>query len=95
MPRPSPPCTARRKVGAPSSYDEDVDALEPTVLWRLFHLGGRHARAVLLPGDPLTLTFFVDHVMDRAERFDAIDIALFRADEVKRSLMTEGWKDDE
>lgn len=64
-------------------------------MWRLFHPEGRHARAVLLPGSPLTLTFFVDNVMDRAENFDAMDIALFRSDEVKQSLMTDGWKDDE
>ena len=69
---------------------------EPTVLWRLFHPTGRHARAVLLPGtSQLTLTVFVDNVMDRAENFDAIDIALFRAEEIKRSLMSDGWKEDE
>jgi hypothetical protein len=72
-----------------------VDALEPTVVWRLFRGEGRHARAVLLPGTTVTLTFFVDNVMDRAENFDAIDIALFRAEEIKRSLMSDGWKEDE
>ena len=64
------------------------------MLWRLFHPEGRHARAVLLPGNPLILTFFVDNVMDRAEDFEAMDIALFRSDEVKRSLIADGWKDE-
>ena len=65
------------------------------ILWRLFHREGRRARAVLLPGEPVTLTFFVDNVLDRAENFEAMDIALFRSDEIKRSLMADGWKDDE
>ena len=69
---------------------------EPTVLWRLFRPGGRHVRAVLLPGPPRhTLTVFVDNVMDRAENFDAMDVALFRAEDLKRSLVADGWKDDE
>ena len=66
------------------------------MLWRLFHPRGRHARAVLLPGaPPVTLMFFVDDVMDRAENFEAMEIALFRSDEVRRSLLGDGWKDDE
>jgi len=69
---------------------------EPTVLWRLFHSGGRHARAVLLPGPPRhTLTVFVNDVMDRAENFDSMDVALFRSEDLKRSLVADGWKDDE
>lgn len=64
------------------------------MLWRLFHPAGRHARAVLLPGRQLTLTFFVDNVMDRAENFETMDIAVFRSDEVKQSLIADGWKDD-
>lgn len=69
---------------------------EPTVLWRLFHPGGRHARAVLLPGIPqFTLTFFVDNVMDRAENFDSMELALFRSEDLKRSMISDGWKEDE
>jgi hypothetical protein len=76
-------------------YDETMNALEPTVLWRLFHPRGRHARAVLLPGESqFTLTFFVDNVMDRAENFEAMDVALFRSDDIRRSLVAEGWKED-
>jgi hypothetical protein len=73
-----------------------VNATEPTVLWRLFHPRGSHARAVLLPGgEPVTLMFFVDDVMDRAENFDSMDIALFRSNDVRRTLVGDGWKDDE
>jgi hypothetical protein len=73
-----------------------VNATEPTVLWRLFHPRGGHARAVLLPGaPPVTLMFFVDDVMDRAENFESMEIALFRSDDVRRSLHADGWKDDE
>ena len=72
-----------------------MNTLEPTVLWRLFHPEGRHARAVLLPGSTqVTLTFFVDNVMDRAENFDSMDIALFRAADIKRTLLGDGWKED-
>jgi hypothetical protein len=72
-----------------------MNTLEPTVLWRLFHPQGRHARAVLLPGAmQVTLTFFVDNVMDRAENFDSMDIALFRSEDVRRTLVADGWKED-
>jgi hypothetical protein len=73
-----------------------VSAHEPTVLWRLFHPRGGHARAVLLPGGPpATLTFFVDDVMDRVENFDSMDIAIFRSDAVRQTMIGDGWKDDE
>ena len=65
------------------------------MVWRLFRAEGRRARAVMLPGTTVTLTFFVDDVLDRAENFDALDIALFRAEEIKRSLIADGWKEDE
>ena len=73
-----------------------VNALEPTVLWRLFHPeGSRHARAVLLPGEaPVTLMFFIGDVMDRAENFDSMDIALFRSEDIKRTLIGDGWRED-
>ncbi len=66
----------------------------PTVLWRLVRPGGAHARAVLLPGERPTITFFVDEVLDRAENYDDETLALFRADDVKRTLLEEGWKED-
>jgi len=72
-----------------------VHSTEPTVLWRLFRPGGGgRARAVLLPGEPATVTFFVDDVLDRAENYDTEDVALFRAEDVKRTLLSDGWKED-
>ena len=71
-----------------------MDATTPTVLWRLWQ-DGAEARAVLIPGDPRsTLTIFVDGVMDRAENFDTLDVALFRADDVKATLVAGGWRDE-
>ena len=73
-----------------------MNAIEPTVLWRLYRPEGGHARAVLLPGTPqLTLTFFMDNQLDRAENFDSLDVALFRSEDVKRTLLSDGWKNDE
>ena len=47
-------------------------------------------------GSPqLTLTFFVDDQLDRAENFDSLDIALFRSEDVKKTLISDGWKNDE
>jgi hypothetical protein len=72
-----------------------VDAAEPTVLWRLFKNGPGRARAVILPGGPpYTLTFFSNDEMDRVENFDALEIALFRADEIKQSLAADGWHEE-
>ena len=66
-----------------------------TILWRLFKVGREHARAVILPGGPpYTLAFFSDEQMDRVENFDAMDIALFRADEIKQSLTADGWHEE-
>ena len=69
----------------------------PTILWRLFRHGeGQHARAVILPGGPPhTLAFFVNDAMDRAENYDTMDLAVFRADDIKRSLLDDGWRDEE
>jgi hypothetical protein len=72
-----------------------MDASTPTVLWRLWHTSGAESRAVLLPGEPQsTLTVFVDDVMDRAENFDAVDVALFRADDLRAALLADGWRDE-
>jgi hypothetical protein len=68
----------------------------PTILWRLFNDRREHARAVILPGGPPhTLAFFVNDAMDRAENYDTIEVALFRADDVKRTLIEDGWKEEE
>lgn len=82
-----------------------MESAAPTVLWRLFKpLGHRsgseggghaHARAVILPGGPpYTLAFFANDAMDRVENYDTMDIAMYRANEIKRSLADEGWTED-
>ena len=69
-----------------------MTAAEPTVVWRLFNSRREHARAVILPGGPPhTIAFFVNNTMDRVENYDTIDLAVFRADDIKRSLMDDGW----
>ena len=42
---------------------------------------------MILPGGPpFTLAFFANDDMDRVENYDTMDLAVFRADEIKRSL---------
>jgi len=68
----------------------------PTTLWHLYHPQAGHAWAVVIPGDPRsTLTFFVNDVMDRAENFDELDVALYRADEIRRELVDGGWREED
>jgi hypothetical protein len=72
-----------------------METAAPTVLWRLFKQGRDNARAVILPGGPpYTLAFFSNEQMDRVENFDSMDIALFRADEIKQSLTADGWREE-
>ncbi len=72
-----------------------METATPTVLWRLFKVPGEHARAVILPGGPpYTLAFFSNDQMDRVENFEAMEIALFRADEIKQSLTADGWHEE-
>jgi hypothetical protein len=73
-----------------------VDAAAATVLWRLFKAASRdRAHAVILPGGPpFTLAFFANDDMDRVENYDAMDLALFRAEEIKRGLLEDGWQED-
>jgi hypothetical protein len=52
------------------------------------------ARAVLLPGGPpFTIAFFANDEMERVENYDSMEIVLFRADEVRRSLESDGWSE--
>ena len=76
-----------------------MEAAGSTVLWRLFRAKGPakgdRSHAVILPGGPpFTLAFFANDEMDRVENYDTMDLALFRADEIKRSLLDEDWKED-
>ena len=73
-----------------------MDAAGTTVLWRLFRPATRdRSHAVILPGGPpFTLAFFANDEMDRVENYDTVDLAMFRADETKRSLLDDDWKED-
>lgn len=76
-----------------------MDASGTTVLWRMFRDSGAdkgaRTHAVILPGGPpYTLAFFANDEMDRVENYDSMDLALFRADEIKRSLLADQWKED-
>jgi hypothetical protein len=66
---------------------------DPTVMWRMSR-GKSTAHATLIPGnDKTTVTWFFDGVMDRAENYDTIDLALARADQIRGILLKEGWKE--
>ena len=68
---------------------------DPAVLWRLTR-GRSTAHATVFPGDSrTTLTWFFDDVMDRAENYDSLDIALARAEHVRGVLLREGWDADD
>lgn len=76
-----------------------MEAAGSTVLWRLYRAAGAakgdRSHAVILPGGPpFTLAFFVNDEMDRVENYDTTDLALFRAEEIKRSLLADDWKED-
>ena len=64
---------------------------EPAVLWRLVR-DRSTAHATIFPGgEQTTLTWFFDGVMDRAENYDTLDLALARADHIRGILERDGW----
>jgi hypothetical protein len=76
-----------------------MEAAGSTVLWRIYRASGPskgdRSHAVILPGGPpFTLAFFANDEMDRVENYDTIELAMFRADEIKRSLLEDDWKED-
>lgn len=65
---------------------------DPTVLWRLTR-GRSTAHATIFPGHgENTLTWYFDGVMDRAENYDSMELALARAEDIKGVLVRDGWK---
>ena len=64
---------------------------DPTVLWRLTR-GKSSAHATIFPGEgQTTVTWFFDGVMDRAENYDSVELALARAEYIKSVLSRDGW----
>jgi hypothetical protein len=66
---------------------------DPTVLWRMSR--GKHtAHATILPSPAqATITWFFDGVMDRAENYETLDLAMARADQIRGILERDGWKE--
>ena len=61
------------------------------MLWRLTR-GGSTAHATIFPGETqTTLTWFFDDVMDRAENYDSMEVALARAEHIRGVLLRDGW----
>jgi hypothetical protein len=70
---------------------EVLNSTDPTVLWR-FTRGKATAHATVFPGDTqTTIAWFFDGVMDRAENYDTLDLALARADQIRGILLGDGW----
>ena len=61
-------------------------------MWRLTR-GRATAHATLFPGAQTTVTWFFDGVMDRAEKYDTLELAMARADHVRSILLKDGWKE--
>ena len=64
---------------------------EPTVLWRMTR-GRDTAHATIFPGEQrTTVTWYFGGVMDRAENYESVDLALARADHIRGVLLRDGW----
>ena len=64
---------------------------DPAVLWRMSR-GKNTAHATIFPGETkTTITWFVDGVMDRAENYDSLELAMARSDQIRGVLLSEGW----
>lgn len=71
----------------------DSHSNDPTVVWRMAR-GPSVAHATLFPGaTQVTVTWYIDGVMDRAENYDTIEIALARADQIRGVLLRDGWRE--
>jgi hypothetical protein len=68
-----------------------LNPTDPAVLWRMTR-GQSTAHATIIPGDvQTTITWFFDDVMDRAENYDSMELAMARADEIRGVLIRDGW----
>lgn len=75
-------------------YNRTVsDATNPAILWR-FSRDRSTAHATIFPGDgQTTLTWFFDGVMDRAENYESVEMALARAEQIRGILLRDGWSE--
>ena len=70
-----------------------MESTDPAVLWRMSR-GKSTAHATIFPGEAqTTVTWFFDGVMDRAENYETVDLALARAEHIRGVLLREGWKE--
>lgn len=68
-----------------------VHGSDPTVLWRV-RRGGSVAHATIFPGTrQTTITWYFDGIMDRAENYDTLELALARAEHIRGILLRDGW----
>lgn len=66
---------------------------DPTVLWRMAR-GKATAHATIFPGQGQhTVTWYFNGVMDRAENYETLELALARADHIKGILLGDGWQE--
>ncbi len=64
---------------------------DPTVIWRLLR-GSATAHATIIPGPGQpTVTWYFNGVMDRAENYASLDLAVARAEHIKGVLLRDGW----
>jgi hypothetical protein len=69
------------------------ESSDPAVVWRL-RRGRSTAHATIFPGAAqTTVTWFFDGVMDRAENYDSLDLALARAEQIRGILLRDGWRE--
>jgi hypothetical protein len=55
--------------------------------------GHSTAHATIIPGDAqTTITWFFDDVMDRAENYESMQLALARAEDIRGVLIRDGWE---
>ena len=67
------------------------DPHDPAVLWRLSR-GRSTAHATIFPGPTeTTVTWFFDGVMDRAENYATVELAVARAEHIRGLLLRDGW----
>jgi hypothetical protein len=85
--------SAFAQVTSKFRWPMDMHTSDPTVLWRLAR-GRSTAHATIFPGaQQTTVTWFFDDVMDRAENYDSVDLAIARAEHIKGVLLRDGWRE--